>query len=240
MLKLLKYELKKGYQLKLVIALITLLVEALYLFGIFAKQSDRLVVIAIVGLTLCAIFGTLIIGISSVQTLWRELNSKESYMLFMTPQSSYEILGAKLVESVLSLLGTGALYVALAALDLHVLAIAENSEIGSLFQVFGVTNLTVSQISIFVLAFMSQCLLLYCSAYLAIIVIATLLNGKRYGAWVSFGVYIALNSAISWLGNQMITDHTFTGELYFALYYLAFTIVFYGISSWIMDHKLSV
>ena len=39
----------------------------------------------------------------SVNVLHRDLNTKQSYMLFLTPKSSYQILGAKILENGISI-----------------------------------------------------------------------------------------------------------------------------------------
>ena len=52
----------------------------------------------IIFLVMCTIFGVIYIGIESVNVLHRDLNTKQSYMLFLTPKSSYQILGAKILE----------------------------------------------------------------------------------------------------------------------------------------------
>lgn len=59
-------------------------------------------------LILCAFFGVFYIGLEGIMTLYRDLNSKQSYMLFLTPKSSYEILGAKILENGISILMAGA------------------------------------------------------------------------------------------------------------------------------------
>lgn len=69
---------------------------------------------------LCAVIGIAYIGLESVMVLQRDLNTKQSYMLFLTPHSSYEILGAKVLENGISILVTGIFFVLVAALDFTV------------------------------------------------------------------------------------------------------------------------
>ena len=66
------------------------------------------------------IFGVFYIGLENILTLYRDLNSKQSYMLFLTPKSSYEILGAKILENGISILMAGAFFIVLAVFDLTV------------------------------------------------------------------------------------------------------------------------
>lgn len=94
MLKLMKYEFRKTAFSKLILLSITLLSEIVYLLGIFLKK-DVFLSSGIMFLVLCATMGILYIGLESVTVLHRDLNTKQSYMLFLTPKSSYQILGAK-------------------------------------------------------------------------------------------------------------------------------------------------
>lgn len=118
MLKLMKYEFRKTAFSKLILLSITLLSEIVYLLGIFLKK-DVFLSSGIMFLVLCATMGILYIGLESVTVLHRDLNTKQSYMLFLTPKSSYQILGAKILENGISILITGAFFAALAAISMQ-------------------------------------------------------------------------------------------------------------------------
>ena len=85
MLKLMKYEFRKTAFSKLILLCITMVVEIVYLLGVFLKK-DNLLFIGIMLLTLCATAGILYIGLESINVLQRDLNTKQSYMLFLTPK----------------------------------------------------------------------------------------------------------------------------------------------------------
>lgn len=91
MLKLMKYELRKTAFSKLVLLVITAVAEIAFLIGVFWKK-DNILAMGIIFLVMCTIFGVIYIGIESVNVLHRDLNTKQSYMLFLTPKSSYQIL----------------------------------------------------------------------------------------------------------------------------------------------------
>ena len=119
MLKLMKYEFRKTAFSKMILLVITALFELFFLAGVFLKKDD-LTAIGIAMLAVCATVGVVYIGLESVMMLQRELNSKQSYMLFLMPKSSYEILGAKILENGISILLTGVCFALLALLDLTV------------------------------------------------------------------------------------------------------------------------
>ena len=102
MFKLMKYEFRKTWITKLILLGVTAVAEAVYLYGLYAEKDNPLSV-AIGLLVLLAVGGVLVIGLESVLTLHRDMNTKQSYMLFMTPNSSYKILGAKVLENGLSM-----------------------------------------------------------------------------------------------------------------------------------------
>lgn len=135
MLKLMKYEFRKTAFSKLILLSITLLSEIVYLLGIFLKK-DVFLSSGIMFLVLCATMGILYIGLESVTVLHRDLNTKQSYMLFLTPKSSYQILGAKILENGISILITGAFFAALAAID----AAAAYFYVGGLKEVWNMVN----------------------------------------------------------------------------------------------------
>ena len=116
MLKLMKYEFRKTGFSKLILLVVTLVAELAFLLGVFLEK-DRLLATGIMILYLCAVIGIAYIGLESVLALHRDLNTKQSYMLFLTPHSSYEILGAKVLENGISILITGIFFALVAALD---------------------------------------------------------------------------------------------------------------------------
>ena len=114
MLKLMKYELRKTWFTKAILLAVTAAVEAFFLYGLYGEKEDMAAGGAFI-LLLLAFGGVLVIGLESVITLHRDMNTKQSHMLFMTPNSSYKILGAKVLECSLSILLTGAFFFALGA-----------------------------------------------------------------------------------------------------------------------------
>ena len=90
MLKLMKYEFRKSASSKLILLVLTAVFELAFLGGVFFKGYN-LMGTGMMFLILCAFFGVFYIGLEGIMTLYRDLNSKQSYMLFLTPKSSYEI-----------------------------------------------------------------------------------------------------------------------------------------------------
>lgn len=114
-----KYEFRKSASSKLILLVLTAVLNWHFWGAVFFKGYN-LMGTGMMFLILCAFFGVFYIGLEGIMTLYRDLNSKQSYMLFLTPKSSYEILGAKILENGISILMAGAFFIVLAVFDLTV------------------------------------------------------------------------------------------------------------------------
>ena len=123
--KLFKYEFRKTWAMKLIILGLAAIAEIAFLAGVFLRNSagntDGLIATTAVILAFLAMGGVMLIGIQSVMTLHRDMNTKQGYMLYMTPKTSYQILGAKMAENGLSLALAGAFFFLLGFLDVTLL-----------------------------------------------------------------------------------------------------------------------
>lgn len=246
MLKLMKYEFRKTAFSKLILLIITAVAELAFLLGIFLEK-DNLLATGIMFLFLCAIIGIAYIGLESVMVLYRDLNSKQSYMLFLTPHSSYEILGAKVLENGLSILVTGIFFALLAALDaaVAVLYIGGLKEMMNMVQSFldVSMNIVLDPVQLLFVFFttLASWMVYIVNADLAVILSATVLAGKKGSGIVAFIIFLIL----SWLMGTGL-DHLPTPgnmELQYGMYIVAallMSVVLYLVSGWIMEKRLSV
>lgn len=253
MLKLMKYEFRKTMFTKLILLGITAVAEAAFLISLYTNKEGSLA--ASIGiLTLLAIGGVLVIGLQSVLTLHHDMNTRQSYMLFMTPNSSYRILGAKVLECSLSILLTGAFYFALGALDISLLFAKEGmlsqlwDTIQEMLRSFTFSNgqtiisLDMKGMAVLVFNLLSGWINTVTTAYLAVTVSAALLNGKRFNGLVSFVLFLALSWAGGWL-ERFATQSISSIETMLLVQggiALAVAAVMYIATAQIMERKLSV
>ncbi len=244
MSKLLKYELRKTRFIKVFMLIFTGLFEIVYLLGLAGHfKSEPLTMTACLGLVLTAVFGCMVCGLKSVDMLYRELNSKQSYMLFMTPRSSYQILGAKVLENGLSLLMAGVFYAVLGFLDLFLELVREgvHLDMASLMRFrLGYTDVaTVGKMSFMLLL---AWFTVITAAYLAIIVQATLLNGRKGAFLLSILIFAGILSLFIGISNCLIRQLAPSGlfGLFQAVYSLICAVLFYLAGSYLMEKKLSV
>ncbi len=246
MLKLMKYEFRKTAFSKLILLAVTAVSEVAFLLGVFLKK-DNLLATGVMFLFLCAVIGIAYIGLESVMALQRDLNTKQSYMLFLTPHSSYEILGAKVLENGISILVTGMFFVILAALDFTI----ATAYIGGIKEVMDMLKsfldvsmrITVDPVQMLFVFFtaLASWMVYIVNADLAVILSATVLAGKKASGLVAFVIFLIL----SWLFGTVL-DHLpalANIDLQFVLYIvvaMVMAVLVYLFSGWIMEKKLSV
>ena len=253
MKELLKYEFRKTWTAKLLVLGIAAVAEIAFLIGIVIGDTKdagtQLIGISAPLLALIATAGILYIGIQSVVILHRDMNTKQGYMLYMTPRNSYQILGAKFMENGISLILAGIVFFLLALLDVSLLF----GRFGQLDQLWEMgkkfLEMLNTEIELSWKAFLTLSLTLLTSwlatvsiAYLADIVSSALLNGKKGNGLLSFLFFVLLSVLMSWLQNLVrgpgmaVTDWL----LLEAGVALLFSAAMVFLSAYILDHYLSV
>ena len=251
MTKLMKYEFRKTWITKVILLGITAAAEIAYLIALYTNHENTMIGMAGL-LTVLAVGGVLVIGLESVLTLHRDMNTKQGYMLFMTPNSCYRILGAKVLECALSVLLTGAFYFALGALDISLL-LTKYGEINQLWEMIqsfleGFTvngqKITIDAVTLAAAAFslLTGWILTIITAYLADVISAAVLNGKSYNGVISFALFLALSWLTGW-ASRLLTggiNGTVPMMLAYGVVNLVLGAVMYVVTAQIMERKLSV
>ena len=245
---LIKYEFRKTMALKGIILVITAIFEAMFLIGIGADDED-MIGLSVGLLTLATFFGVLIIGVFGIYTLSKDLNTKRSYMLFMTPHSSYSILGAKLIENATSIFLGGLFFILLAVVDFTTLAAhyGEVDEFFRLLRMFFNINIETSDWIVMGLETLSSWTYVVVVGFFAVIVCASLLNGRKFNGLISFLIFIFMciifgkihHAFLEGIFGDILT-YSFEAVMFSIFYYIMLSCIMYVISAWIMDNKLSV
>ena len=121
MLKLTKYELRKNLLGIGIVAGIICVLQALFMFFCLTENINYtslfgglLIIAASVSYFIVFIFG--------VVTYYRELSSKSSYLIFMTPNSSLSIITSKLLYTLIIGIGISAIFIGFGVLDIFMMA----------------------------------------------------------------------------------------------------------------------
>ncbi len=245
---LIKYEFRKTLSVKLAVLGLTAAAEIAFLLGL-ALGKENLTAIGTLFLTMLAFGGILVIGLATILTLHRDMNTKQSHMLFMTPNSCYRILGSKVGENALSLLFAGAFFFALGALDLTLLFAREASlqELWNMIRSFlrsinEKITLDIPTMLTLTAVVLSTWFTTVTAACLADVVSSALLNGKKSSGVIAFLLFIALSVLLSWVQNA-VTVRISSIQIVFlvqAAIALVFSAAMYLGAARIMETHLSV
>ena len=246
MLRLLKYEMRKTMMSKLILLAVTFIAEVVFLYGYWTRKDEPLFMGAVL-LFFIAMIGITLMGILSLVTLHKDMNTRQGYMLFMTPNSCYKILGAKVLECGLSLLIAGAFFFALGTLDISmVLGRDTNQKIWDMIteMIRSINQQIVidpANCSALVFSLLASWLCTVTTAYLADVVSSSLLNGKKGNMIVTFLLFLALNYAINkLLGLVPYSIGVIPALLWHGVIALALSAVMYVITARLMEKYLSV
>ena len=250
MLKLMKYELRKTMFSKLVLLCITGVAEIAYLVGVFLKadKGDQILAFGAIGIIMCMTIGIFYIGIDSLISFHRDLNTKQSYMLFLTPKNSYQVLGAKILENGISIFLAGVFFAALIAVDatIGILYIGGVKEFLDILDQLMISirvdiHVTPREILMPFFAVLAGWLMTVVSGDLAIVLSATVFAGKKFSGIVSFLIFLLLDSIASKVLN-ILPDLGDMMAQYIMIIGVSFVmvIVMYVATGWIMERKLSV
>ncbi len=246
--KLLKYEIRKSLPVKLMILGLATALELVFLIGLWG-DNEKMLATGVLLLTFTAVTATTVVGLASVVILHRDMNTKQSYMLFMTPNSCYRILGAKVLENGVSILLTGAFFFALGTLDITLL-FAKQGQLADLWKMIRQMLSTLDSrltLDFPVLAAFAASLLLtwvgvISAAYLGEVISAALLNGKRFNGVVSFLLILLLLFALSWIQRAATRRITELIPLFLTdgAIALVASALMYFLTAQIMERRLSV
>ena len=249
MMALLKYELRKTIFAKVAILGATMLAQLAFLIGLALKNTQVLGT-SIVILVLLTIGGLSYAGIQSVLVLHRDMNTKQGYMLYMTPHSSYKILGAKMLENGLSLMLLAGVFFALGVLNLEL----ANAHFNTVKIVTSMVNqiiimidpkLTLNVSTFLALAFgiVSGWIANLSIAFLASVVSTALFAGRKWNLAAAFVLFILLSIVQSKLSEWIASPEHFVAMqrfLWQAGLMLIFSLINYLVTATLMEKKLSV
>ncbi len=250
MLKLMKYEFRKQAFSKAVILALVGLIELLFFFGV-ATSKENVIATSMTLLVVFTIGALFFLAFESILTYSNDLKQKCSYMLFLTPNTSYGIVGAKVLSAGLQIILAGIAFFAIFAIDGGILiakydAIAEVKRmflqlVKEFFQLEIAFTDVVSVVAVMITGWISTITV----AFFSITLSTTFLANSKFRGIVSFAIFIALNIGYTYIVDLTLNIPTDTTRysLYFglySLYMLCFTIITYIGTAWMLEKKVSV
>lgn len=247
MLKLMKYEFRKQLNSKLAIMAILGLLEIYFLYGVLAnKQTAE--VRATMLLSLLAVIAILYVSFECILTFNNDLRTKQSYMLFLTPQSTYSIVGAKILMAGIQIILVGCLFGLTAVLDIYAI-LSKNGQVSSLLDyitemintVFSI-EVSVSNLLMTLFQIVVEWTLVVIIGMLAITLSATFMANTKLRSVVSFALFLALDIGVGKISKALfgsiVQDR---GELICVLlFYAAIAVAAFFATSLMLQKKVSV
>lgn len=250
MLKLMKYEFRKQMFSKLIILIGIGLLEIYYLIELF--REDESGIVKAFGLFSIAMFICLFyVAFESINVFNKDLKTKQSYMLYMVPQTTYSIIGAKIIAAILQIFLT--LFIFVGAIIINVvITFAKFKNFKELFDLIKKVTESIFQIEIDVPYFISMLIMLFVMwiftvllGMLAISLSTTFLANSKFRTPVSITLFIILYWGNIKLSNILIPDIVYEwsnwAEFLFTSGYLAIiSLILYILTAWMLDKKVSV
>jgi hypothetical protein len=248
MLKLAKYELKKQMFSKFIILVLLGIVEIIFAYGVFINNVNKMG-FGFGLLILLAFLSIMYLSFESIVTYSTDMKTKNSYMLFLTPNSSYRIIGAKVLTGGLQILLGGLFFFAVGAIDLFIVAVRSegvSNAIDAIRRLIreGVdidVNLDNSIITcVTVLIFWISVITL---AFLCITLSTTFLANKKYKGILSFALFVIISIVQDKLYDATFgtLDFTYVQNLFASIgWYLVLIVASFFVTSWMLEKKVSL
>lgn len=190
MLKLIKYELLRKMNLLIVSLIVIVALELVSIYTIYRGGASLILTTFI--MFLIGFGGLIVIFVDSVKMYSSDLYKKPGYMLFLTPNNSFKIIGSKLFVSIIEGLFAAAIYIGMWVINyslIYKLYYHElPAEARTIVEVFSeIANLpSASDLIMLVFSTVVGWFVLIVTVYLAITIRKTILATVKFGGFFSF------------------------------------------------------
>ncbi len=251
--KLIKYEFRKQLMSKLVVGIVIVALQVLYLVGVIADNGDW-AAIGLGGTMIVAMVSLLYFSFESIVTYSNDLKTKQSYMIFLTPRNMFQVVGAKLVTTVLQIFVCGCAFASIGIGDVFLLCARKGNvkvfieAVKGFFQMLTGVEIRLVEIIYVILMVLIAWLFFVAMAMFAITLSTTLLSNWKYKGVVSVVLFFALD----WLVAKVVGLVTPTGFLegeylvvdteawaFIGIYAAALALCYVG-TSLLLEKKVSV
>ena len=252
MLKMMKYEIKRNRLSYFFMLAVLLLLELVFSVGMLLEK-EVVFSLSIIGLMFFGFAGILFVAINGTNIYSKDLKKKTGYMVFMTPISSYKVLGAKLLAVFCSSLVLLIIYVGIGLIDVFwVIEAYSIKEFEPLIkQVFGIENFTfvaLAEYGVWIVVYGYIILNVVISfGYLSISLAATLLQNKKGKGLIADAIFIGLLVLLGYVEGKLFganVGDTFTAMLIAGLPGILFELAcgiaaFWG-AAYMLEHKINL
>ncbi len=250
MIKLMKYEFRKQLLSKIVILITLAGLELLFLYGLLIAENHDVLVLSI-GLLIFLTFGAMFfVSFESILTFSNDLRTKHSYMLFLTPNSAYKIVGAKVVSSIIQIFLTWMAFALVAVMDMFLITVKFSNlgrAIDLMLQVLDDLfsfRIDISDLILVLVMVIISWIATVIIAFLSITLSATFLANIKARGIISVAFFFLITFLVNKFRDLFVPE---TSVLYNRSNVVATcivmgcaTIISYVVTSWMLDKKVSL
>ncbi len=248
MLKLIKYELRKQLFSKIILLVLLGLLEIGFFVGLLTEQENVLAVS--IGLYFLLAIGTIFfVAFESVFTFSNDLKTKHSYMLFLTPNSTYKIIGAKVLTTTVTIGLTATAFMGVILLDIAAVFAKFNEleilmkKLQELIALIFHANISYAFVISIILYLVFDLISILVIGMASITLSATFLSNSKGKGIVSVAFFFGISYLMSKLEGLVLPAKSLTStEPYYlsCIWSLGVVLVFYFFTSYMLDKKVSV
>lgn len=251
--KLIKYEFRKQLMSKIVVGALVLITQLLLAAGLIFDNGDW-AGFGMGGLGVLTVMALFYFSFESIITYSHDLKTKQSYMLFLTPRNMYQIVGAKMITTVLQIFVAGAAFIAIFIGDaLIVCAVKGNIKelievLTEFFKAFTGVKIRLVEVIYVLLMVLVAWLEFILMAMFAITLSTTLFANKKYKGVVSVVIYFVTEWLVGKVAGFVVSTGFLEGEYlvvnteawaFIGVYVTVMVLCFFG-TSLLLEKKVSV
>ena len=245
MLKLMKYEFRKQLFSKGIILAIIAIIEAFFCYYVLKDNMEKSGMVMGIGIivAICVLFFE---AIECITTYSSDLKTRQSYLLFMTPHSSYCIIGAKVLAMIVTILVSALVFLLVGFADFN-LAFAKFSSLDELYAILKEVihlDINFSDVTVYACEFVTGWINFVILAFCAITLSTTFLANKKGKGLVSIILYFAINyleGRCMVLIQNLVTPKTSLGTAGIYIFcYAVYSVTAYFASAYMLDKKVSL
>lgn len=235
MLKLTKYEFRKNRTLFIIFGIGLILLQIYFMVSTYSGDDEHTIISSMLLFTYSMVcyFSVFTLAISSYS---KELNSKSSYLIFMTPNSALKIILSKMLTILIIGFILLVLICTLGYFDISMILDAY-PDVGTIAEFLDEMMMAAGFhtdrlfLSIFtaILEFLISFFSIVTLAYLSITLSATLLQNNKLKGIVSFGIFIGLSYIISFFSNMLPHPYSDPENIFYVFIATLPTTIFHAI-----------
>ncbi len=251
--KLIKYEFRKQLLSKIVVAFVIAGLEAFFFLGILTSNNDWIGT-ALALFIMAAVFSLIYFSFEAIITYSNDLKTKQSYMIFLTPCNMFQVVGAKLITTIVQIVLVGSIYLAVGVVN-GLVVVAKYGTIKQVIEVIKTffdtlsgVEIRLTEIIFLIMMFLVTWLVFVAMAMFAITLSTTVLSNRKFKGVLSIALYFLIDWLVMKVASLVMPTDMMEGEYlivnseawaYIGVYAAALVLCYIG-TALLLEKKVSV